>query len=223
MNDLLSSRINSPDSPHPETVNSMFSKMMLQMTGFRESVKSNLSYEEVVAILREHLGGLCDIDSLLDKKTNKQEVDADANALFEKLLKELEDEREAERVEMEQYTITDIDELIVWKVGQTIHPALEDSLTKVRVFVEQILENDKESFEEFQDKSAKDKMKVLIYFNKQFYIHKKVWDELSENIHDPLLTNKMIGLMRIDASGLNINKLCKALANNRDLFNAYLG
>ena len=60
-------------------------------------------------------------------------------------------------------------------------------------------------------------------YNKYFDIHKKVWDELSENIHDPLFTNKMIGLMRIDASGLNINKLCKALVNNRELFNEYLG
>ena len=222
-NDQLSSRINSPSSSQPETVYSLFGKMMLQMAGIQEPVKSNLSYEEVAAILREHLGELCDIDSLLDKKTNKKEIDTDSNALFEKLYKELEDEREAHQVEMEQYTITDIDELIGWKMGHTIHPALESSLTKVKEFVEQMVKNDKESFAEFQEKSAEDKMRTIIQYNKYFYIHKKVWDDLSDNIHDPLFTNKMIGLMRIDASGLNVNKLCKALTNNRDLFNAYLG
>jgi len=224
MNDLLSPRINSPDSAQPETVNSMFGKMMIQMTGFRESVKSNLSYEEVTATLRKYLGDLCDIDSLLDQKTNKKEIDTDLNdALFEKLYKEMEDAREAHQVEMEQYTITDIDELIVWKIGHTIHPALESSLAKVKEFIEQMVKNNKVFFAEFQEKSAGDKMRTIIQYNEDFYIHKKVWDDLSNNIHDPLFTNKMIGLMRIDASGLNFNKLCKALANNRDLFNAYLG
>lgn len=222
-NDQLSSRINSPSSSQPETVYSLFGKMMFQMAGIQEPAKSNLSYEEVAAILREHLEELCDIDSLLDNKITKEIEEADSDTLFEKLLKELEDEKKAQQTEMAKYTITDIDDLIVWKVGHTIHPALEKSIAKVNNFVEQMLEDDEKSFTAFQEKSKKDKMRTLIQYNKYFYIHKKAWDGLSENIHDPLFTNKIFGIMRIDASGLNMNKLCKALVNNRELFNAYLG
>ncbi len=216
--DLIPTKINAPDSNEPETVNSMLGKTLLQMAGFREEIKSNLSFEEVVRILHDQLGHLCNIDLLADEVNEK---DRDLTTLLEDFHAKFDKDSEDEEVSRVHYTITAVEELISWKHGDTIHPSLEKGIIMVKEFVENLLERDKEFFDSFQNMIEKDKMRKLIQFNRFFYIHKRVWDEVAMNLNDSGRMNKLLGVLSIQADEININKLCKYLVNNQALFRAY--
>jgi hypothetical protein len=218
LTDLIPTKINAPNSDEPETVNSMLGKTLLQMAGFREEMKSNLTFEEVVRILRDQLGHLCNIDLLIDEVNEK---DMDLTTLLEDFHTKFDNDSEGEEVNRIRYTITAVEDLILWKHGDTIHPSLEEGITKVKEFVEKLLERDIDFFEEFQNMTENDKMKKLIQFNRFFYIHKRVWDEVALNLNDSRRMHKILGVLSIQADEININKLCKYLVNNQALFKAY--
>ncbi|MFC5587884.1 hypothetical protein ACFPRA_03050 [Sporosarcina soli] len=216
--DLISTKINASDSDKPKTVNSMLGKTLLQMAGFREEMKSNLSFEEVVRILCNQLGHLCNIDLLVDEVNEK---DRNLTNLLEDFHTKFDNDSEGEVVNRIRYTITAVEDLILWKPGDTIHPSLEEGITKVKEFVEKLLERDKDFFEDFQNMTENDKMRKLIQFNRFFYIHKRVWDEVALNLNDSRRMHKILGVLSIQADEININKLCKYLVNNQALFQAY--
>jgi len=215
----ISMEINAPNSTNPETVNSIFGKTFLQLAGFQETLKSNLSFEQVVRILQDQLGDLCDIDLIVAEMSDSKENSTD---LFDEFYSELEKYVEPEELSKAQFTITDAEDLIAWKYGDTIHPGLEKGIFMVKEFVERLLEKDKELFANFQNMTNKDKMRKLIQSNRFFYIHKKVWDEISDNIDETQMINKILGVLSIKAEEININKLCKSLVNNQELFQAYI-
>ncbi|MCG7334681.1 hypothetical protein MHZ95_05210 [Sporosarcina sp. ACRSM] len=218
LTDLIPTKINAPNSDEPETVNSMLGKTLLQMSGFREEMKSNLTFEEVVCILRDQLGHLCNIDLLIDKVIEK---DRDLTTLLEDFHAKFDKDSEDEEVKRIHYAITAVEDLILWKHGDKIHPNLEDGIVMVKEFVEKLLERDKEFFAAFQNMTAKEKMRKLIQFNQFFYIHKRVWDEIVINLNDSERTNKILGVLLIQADEITINKLCKYSVNNQALFKAY--
>lgn len=221
--DFISTKINDPDSSDPETVDSLLGKVFLQMAGFQESLESNLSFEEVTHILRAELGDICDIDALVDKMNESQN---EQSVLLDEFRAELKNDREDDKDKKEvsevQYTATYAGDLCTWKTGDTIHPHLEEGLAKVKEFVEGLLIRDQEFFDGFRSMTAKDKMKKMISYNRYFYIHKRVWDEILATIDDVRMTERVLGVLSIQADEMNINKLCKYLMNNQELFKAYI-
>lgn len=215
----ISMEINAPNSTHPETVSSMFGKTFLRMAGFQDSMKSNLSFDQVVRILQNQLGDLCDLDLIVAEMSDRKE---NSTGLFNKFYSELEKYVESDELSEVQYIITDAEDLIAWKSGDKIHPNLEKGILMVKEFVERLLENEKELFANFQNMTNKDKMRKLIQSNSFFYIHKKVWDEILDNINESQMINKILGVLSIKAEEININKLCKSLVNNQELFKAYI-
>ncbi|MGY0694458.1 hypothetical protein ACW2QC_17040 [Virgibacillus sp. FSP13] len=195
----------------------------MRMTGFQEPVESKLSYEEVVTILRDKLGHLVDVESLLP---NKQEEKEDSTDESNDLLKEfrLFMEREGFRHEPDatSYDIENLDNLIHWKQGMTIHPQIEKLLTQIKDFVRNDMKENSNRYSTFQAFADYEKMQLFIKSNRQFYLRKQAWDNIMRNIDQVSMTNAVYCILLIKAEEMNINKLCKAFLNNHDLLEHYI-
>ncbi|WP_066186091.1 hypothetical protein [Gracilibacillus timonensis] len=208
---------NQPGKESPETVYSQFGKMMMQMTGVTERMKSNLSSEEVTVILDHKLGEQVDVKAISNAEQNKS-TDTAGNALLELLsdnLVEIEEELE------DRFDISDIDYLILWKEGDRLHPKIEKRLNNLKDFIMEMQKNEKETFDRFNGSSDQDKINCLIQSNRYFLIRKECWDYYIENINQTHLMNVVFSILAIKADEIKVNSLCKAILNNRGLLEKY--
>lgn len=223
MMDAIPTKINDPNSASPETVHSMLGKTFLQMAGVRGRVKTGLSFEEVVQILERKLGHLCDVGALAKKRNDaEKEEDTDMSDLFKSFSNLFESEAEDEEGEEIKYTINQAEDLIQWKLGDTIHPNLEGGIMRVKEFVEESLNEEDEFITTFKNMTKRNKMRQLIHSNRYFYIHKNVWDEIWLNSGDEEMMIKVLTVLSIKADGMIVNQLCKGLVNNQALFKNYI-
>lgn len=223
-NESMPVMLNDPESDEPDTVSSQLGKVFLKMSGFQDSSKSNLTYQEVATILDNKLGHLCNIDSLV-KKDDDFAKDAEADKEIEKFLREYEDrlfaDKDPDGTDI-NYDVTLLEDLITWKKGQTIHPNIEGSIANMKDFIHAETDTSKEMLEYFQSLTEHQKIQYLIKNNQYFVIRKQTWLYFFQHIDEPDLINAFARMLSIDADELNRNKLCKALANNTDLFKTYL-
>jgi len=248
---LIPTAVNDPDNDNPETVYSLFGKAMARMSGYRDPAESSLTYEEVVSVLQEKLGHLCHVPAVKENDTNvssqssqdgrpgleKSIQDGDNavpdlpgdsadpssdEARHSQLLHALFEKYDQESSEINQYDICDMDDLMLWKPGQTISPAIITNLNKVRDYVDEHISKDKDELEDFMNMDNRNKFNVLISLNKYYYIHKKTWDFISENLDNPHVITRLFLIMAIKADELNTSILCKGLINNLDLLREYI-
>lgn len=182
--------------------------------------KSKMVFQEVVAVLRRKLGALVDIETMANDMYIEKEK---TNKSIAKFYAELKSNKE-QTVELkrDQYTIMDTADLILWKPGDTIHPHVMTGIVRMKEFIEELQERNKEFFEEFQCMTKRNMIKQLIHSNQFFYIHEDVWFEIIAHLDDQHLARTFLGLLSIKAEEISINLLCKAMANNHDLFKAYI-
>lgn len=204
-------------SEEPDTVSSQFGNVFMQMAGIQDSVKSKLTYREVAAILQEKLARPVQIE---DKIKEEEEMDEEIDALMKEL--GLDDNSKASESEAITYEIDDLDDLLQWERGDTVHPELEKSLGAMKDFVEGSMERNKEYYTKFQSFDERKKMNFLVKSNRFFYISKQAWDQMMNNMHDPQLTHANFAILTIKSDELNTNKLCKALVNNQELLKEYI-
>jgi len=57
-------------------------------------------------------------------------------------------------------------------------------------------------------------MQYLIKCNQYFYLSKKSWDFIAQQLDDLNVFARLVGIMSIDASEVSINRLCLSLLNN---------
>lgn len=218
MTDTLPTKINNPNSATPETVYSMLGKSFFKMAGVEESVKNRLSFEEVVQILQRKLGHLCEVDALVKKRDEEERKDnLDMAELFASFPNLFESEREGI-----EYTINQEEDLIQWKLGDTIHPNLEEGIMRVKELVEESLNEEDEFITSFKNMTKRDKMRQLIHSNRYFYIHKNVWDDIWRNSDDEEMMIKVLTVLSVKADTMMVNHFCKGLLNNQALFKHYL-
>jgi hypothetical protein len=204
------------DSEEPDTVASQFGSVFMEMSGIQESVKSDMTYKEAAAVLAEKLGRTVDIDEKI-----KEEKEAESE--IEALMKELGlDGADLEKKQKEVYDIDDLDDLAGWTRGDTVRPNLEALMGDIKEFIHKTMKENEAYIQKFQSLDERGKMNLLIKSNSYFYIRKKAWDQIIENIHDPRLSNANFTVLTIKADELNTNKLCKALVNNQELLQEYI-
>ena len=206
----------------PDTVYSQFGRTFLKMAGVQEGVKTNFTSHDVTAILQSKLGHVVNIPSLLKNKKEKEAQDGiddkDVADFYEQLKVNL-DKTDAE---LKAYTISDLDDLILWKKGDSLHPNIEKAIKRIKDFVDEGKNRRQSSYDEFHSYENNKKIKWLIHLNDYFYIRKETWDYYIANIHQSDVIDSLFGLLIIKTDELNTNKLCKAIVNNVDLFKAYM-
>ncbi|GAB3804296.1 hypothetical protein [Virgibacillus kimchii] len=218
-------RFNEPESEEPETVDSQFEKVLMQMAGFQESMKVNMTYEDVAAILQHKLGDLVEMAPLLEEKRSELAQNEESEEEINDLLLKLMADRIGKGKSLEpaaNYTISDLDYLVLWKEGDSLHPNIEKRLKQLKDFRKEMMERNKERFDDFHACSDYDKMRWLIQSNRYFVIRKEAWDYYRENINDTDLINAVLSILFVKAEEKYTNQLCKAVLNNVALLKKYI-
>ncbi|MCK8824104.1 hypothetical protein [Fuchsiella alkaliacetigena] len=205
--------INSPDSAAPETVPSLFGKIFLQMSGLSSHVEIDTTVEELKEVFKRKLGHLCDVEEIFEEVLS---VDAEAEAEINNQILELLAERGEEQSKKQEYDIEEVEELILWEPGQTIWPEIEEFLEKIKETIEEIVA---ESEVDFADYSKSEKMRLLMEYNKYFYLSKNTWDFIEASLDNEYIYSRVLALLRIKADNKTTNRACKSILNNLDLFN----
>src|SRR5262249_48768245 len=121
---------------------------------------------------------------------------------------------------IEKYDIETLHDLILWQPGFTIHPQLEESILQLKAFIEKDLTEFMKSLKRLKEKSHR--MECLIRCNQYFYLSKKSWDYIAQQLEDLNVFARLAKIMSIKASEVNINRLCLSLLNNVMLFEKFL-
>ncbi|QQK74918.1 hypothetical protein HUG15_04405 [Salicibibacter cibarius] len=210
---------NDPDDEEPETVDAQFGKTFLRAAGFQERMKSNLSYEDVSAILQKKLGDRIDIAPVLKESRIEQNENDDE---LDELLSRFRKGSGTVHDDKTRYTIENLEDLLQWREGDSVHPAIEEGLKRLKDFVTEDLENNKMKYDRFHDHADDAKIRMLINANEYFLIRDETWQHLFNHLDHTHLMNTVIGIMSIKADEVTINKYCKALMNNMNLLNRYM-
>lgn len=222
--DQLTLEMNKADSAIPETVYSQFGKSFLQLAGVQDELKTNLSIDNVVEILESKLGHIVNISSFLNQREDEREFveEIKDDKEFLTYYEELKADYEKHKIDLDAYSISDLDDIILWKKGDSIHPKIEELIEKVGTHLKVIQTKHKKSFDLFHSYSDDNKIKLLIKINNDFHIRKETWDYYIKNIHQPVVIDTFFALSSLKATEVNMNTLCKALVNNIELLNEYV-
>ena len=202
--------INDADSEAPETVDSLFGKSFLKMSGLSNSVKIDITLEEAKEIFKKNLNHLCDPEKIYNEVLSSDDEVEINNEVLEMM------EKVKDETQKQEYDIEDLDDLMLWEPGETIHPGVEKILAKIKDFVENSVS---EGDMRFDDHSKLDRMRLLMQNNKYFYLSKNTWEFIEKNIDRQYIYDRVMALFTIKATNESINKTCKAILNNLDLFN----
>ena len=202
--------INDADSEAPETIDSLFGKTFLKMSGLSNSVKIDISSEEAKEVFKKKLHHLCNLEEIYNEVVSSDDEVEINNEMLE-MMEEMKNESQKQ-----EYDIEDLDGLMLWEPGETIHPKVEKILTKIKDFVEDSVSKHDMIFEDY---SKLDRMRLLMQNNRYFYLSKNTWEFIEKNIDKQYIYDRVLGLFTIKATNESINKTCKAILNNLELFN----
>ncbi|MHB9147319.1 MAG: hypothetical protein ACYC2U_02645 [Candidatus Amoebophilus sp.] len=121
---------------------------------------------------------------------------------------------------IEKYDIESLYELILWQPGFTINPQLEGLILQVKSFIEKDITEFIELLARLEDKT--NRMRYLIKCNKYFILTRKSWDYIAQHLDDLNFFARVAKILSIEASEININRLCLSLLNNIMLFEKFL-
>jgi len=212
---------NQPEREMPETIYSQMGKTFFKMAGLQESMKSSMSSEEVTAILADKLGELVNLESFGEAGQDESD-NGNKDSIQELLSKFIADYEEKVESDFNEYTVSDIDDLILWKQGDSLHPNIEKLLIKLKDFTINMMERNKDIFDEFNGDSENNKVRRLIRLNRYFLIRKECWDYYIEHINQTNLVNAVLSILSVKAEGVHMNSLCQAVVNNRSLLEKYI-
>ncbi|WP_161485662.1 hypothetical protein [Gracilibacillus timonensis] len=182
-----------------------------------DDLRPNHSTEEVAAILENKLGARIDLTPPKEAE-QKEKTEQD---YVQEFLRDLLIKGAGEQV-IPEYTFSNIDYLAFWKEGDSLHPNVEKRLQKLKDTTIEIRENNKDTFDQFNECSEYDRIKWLISLNRYFLIRKDYWDYYNDNINQTDLSNTLFNILLVDAREIYTNHLCRALLNNRALLERFM-
>jgi hypothetical protein len=217
--DIIRLAINDPASGEPETIPSLFGKMFLRMAGYKGRVTHFLAFDDLMKICKEKFGDLCDVEKVLNDGLDMKRTSEEKEPWDELLSKMGNSSERREQTNItEEYDIDDWEDLILWDTRKTIHPQLIVGLKKIKDFVENTILKDEAHINKVNSYTDLEKMRLLISVNRYFYLSKKTWDYIENNIKSESILNRILAILEIKADGKINNTLCEAILNNLELF-----
>lgn len=203
----------------PETVYSMLGKAILTVAGVQEPMRTGYSYKNVVGILKEELGKLCDVEALVEQRAEPEKAGR-RNAFLERVELIMD---ELEQSSAPGYDIDDVEGLIGWTWGDRIHPSLLAKLNQISAYITGTgREECREELERFHAGDQRKKERMLISRCRYYYIHKKAWDYILNLKNPPDQLELVYLLLSVKADEYSVHHICKALANNPELLRAFI-
>lgn len=211
------------------------------MVGFAfQSAKNHkvdryIPIEEIRASLKNGLGEKCDVDAVVDEYLEKEKAtekisisdqkeisneklqelcEIDASEVFTQLM-----ERKYGKYmeEKEKYKISDLDDLLSYQKGDSIHPGLQRNLAGVYRFYQKILEE--KWYYELMEKKPESRCAFLMKHNENILIRDKDWRHIFSEIEKtPEGFARYYPMVRVDVSDSQMNHIVRAFTLNDDLF-----
>jgi hypothetical protein len=118
--------------------------------------------------------------------------------------------------------ISDFDDLVTWKKGETIHPSVMQFISKVKALIDQHMKENNELFKAFDSRTHKQKIEYLTSCKRYFYIRKQSWESIFDHLDDSEVIHAVMVIMTLNTREYHVNKVRKALINNLDLLKELL-
>ncbi len=190
--------------------------------------------EEIRASLKNGMGDQCDVDQYIDQYLEREaaapEIDVSRENITEKELTEMADTDAAEVFNQlihkktnemqnmqEQYVNTDYEDLMEYKKGSTITPALKEAVGKSFLFYRSITEE--RQYKELMEKSHEERCVFLIEQNQQLLLRDKDWSNIFADMEQhPESYERYYPMVRVKADDRGLNRLIMALVLNEELY-----
>lgn len=190
--------------------------------------------EEVREALRNGMGNQCDVDQYIDRyldreaaapeiDVSKEDIteeelaemaDTDAAEVFKQLINKKKDEIQNMR---EQYENSDYEDLIEYKKGSTITPALKEAVGRSFLFYQCMTEE--RQYKKLMEKSYEERCIFLIEQNRQLLLRDKDWINIFADIEQhPKSYKRYYPMVRVKADDRGLNRLIMALVLNEELY-----
>lgn len=208
-----------PRGETPETVYSMLGKVILNVAGVREPMRTGFSYSDAVEALEKELGELCDVKALAGQRT-EPEKPGKRNAFLEQVGSIMD---ELSQNAVPGYDIDSVEDLIGWTWEDRIRPSILEKLNQVSAYVTGIgREEYREELERFHAGDQRKRERMLISRCRYYYIHKHAWNYILNLKDRPDQLERVYLLLSVKAEEYSLYHICKALANNTRLLRSFI-
>lgn len=199
-----------------------------------KKVDRYIPIENIRTALRNGLDGKYDVDLFIDaylceeanqikinlkgKEVTKEQVEKAVKQDVAETFGQLMDRKKKEfSASYEKYDIKDLDDLMTYEAGDSIHPGLAKALGGSRKLLDEILSETE--FQVLSGKSVNEKYRWIIDQNRYILIKKEDWEEIYRNLdEDPASFARYYSLMRVDSGKNKIYKITTALMINDALY-----
>ena len=120
----------------------------------------------------------------------------------------------------EQYDIVCSEDLLFYKAGDSIPPAIEEKVRHYFAFYRNVVNEDR--FAELMERTPKERCEWLVFQNRSLLLRDRDWDMIFGNIMDkPETFSRYYPMVRVEISGDSLMNLIRAIVIN-DAFYKYL-
>lgn len=193
-----------------------------------------MSIEEVRAALRSGMGNQCDVDQYIDQYLDREAAapeidvskeniteeelaemaDTDAAEVFHQLINKKKDEIQNMR---EQYENSNYEDLIEYKKGSTITPALKEAVGRSFLFYQSLTEE--RQYKKLMEESHEERCLFLMEQNRQILLRDKDWFNIFAEIEQhPESYKRYYPMVRVKADDRGLSRLIMALVLNEELY-----
>ena len=196
-----------------------------------DKVDRYIPIDEIREALNYGLRTKCNVDSIIDEylekerlqmeklsKNQKENTDIFAGQSESEIFKQIMDVTSQTIAETEQkYTISEYQDLMNYKIGDTIYPALEEAIKKSYIFYNSLL--DEEYYKDLMQQSARECCEWLVNQNRSILIRDKDWEKIFTDIeHNKNSFARYYPMVRVKCDADSLIYLTRALVLNDDLY-----
>ena len=169
--------------------------------------------DEIRAVLNEHLGGDCDVNSILDQYLKEEQTEDSKSDRVNKIM----DEAKADLdIRMEKYDILETSRLHLYKPGKHIEPNIEKLLRKILDFAADVCEKYRDDIARLDS----DEMKEEWLSRRAGYhllLTREEWETVFDHVEEGQF-ERYFGLFSIDGSSTDVGWAVMALVMNDALY-----
>lgn len=220
------------DDSHPYSIYTLMAHFAFA-EGKNKKVDRYIPLEEIRKNLTDALSDKCDVNAIIDEyletEASANEIDLEKDHTqqdVEKLIaldgaKVLNHSMDSqfnilERMD-EEYDITEYEDLIDYKKGDEIYPSILESLKKMIVFYQEILQE--EEFQTLINEEPLERCRWIVNQNRNILIRDIDWEKIFKDIRNNKQSfERYYPLVRVRASDENIQEIIKAISLNDDAY-----
>jgi hypothetical protein len=221
------------EAEQPYSIWTLFAQFVF-LGAENNKVDRYIPIEEIRAALRKGLEGKIDVDAIIDEylknEAEQTEINLSGEDVTAEQVIEAANQDEAETFgqlmdnvrtglieSYKEYDINDLEDLVGYKKGNTIRPALAESIGKSRKFLDGIFTEPR--FAELSRKSAEEKFRWIVSQNRYIPMKKAEWEQIYKNIEEkPDSFARYYSLVRVDSGKDNLSVMTRAFMVNDELY-----